>query len=266
MKRKKEEYNIYLLLLICILIIREGRRNNKDKIELVISRYKENLWWINNLFFDIFEIIIYNKGKKLENKKIKRDVKIIELNNVGACEHTYLTHIINNYDNLNKLTIFLTGSCMEIKLEKTIKTIISTLITNNSVFYCSKYNRPILDIQEIREFKINRYKRVYKGNITNENVILVPSKIRPFYKWYNAIIRKKTKINYINFEGIFCVSREHILNNDIEYYKKINKLIDNDIATETCHYIELAYTSIFYPYELNCIYNFDERLEGKLSI
>ncbi len=265
MKRKIEENNIYLLLLICILIIREGRRKYKDKIELVISRYNENLWWIDNLFFDIFEIIIYNKGNKLENKEFKREIKIIELKNVGGCEHSYLTHIISNYDKLEKITIFITGSCMEIKLEKTIKTIISTIITNNSVFYCSKYNRPILDIQEIREFKINRYKCRYKGNITRENEKLVPSKIRPFYRWYKAIIRKKTKINYINFEGILSVSREHILNNEKEYYKRIKELIENDIATETCHYIELAYTSIFYPYELNCIYNFDERLEGRLS-
>jgi hypothetical protein len=36
--------------------------------------------------------------------------KIVNLPNVGKCDHTYLYHIINNYNNLSKILVFLPGS------------------------------------------------------------------------------------------------------------------------------------------------------------
>lgn len=70
------------------------------KIDIVIARYKENIDWINRFNnTTINNIFIYNKFYDLD----------IKLPNVGREAHTYLYHIINNYNNLNDITIFLQG-------------------------------------------------------------------------------------------------------------------------------------------------------------
>ena len=38
---------------------------------------------------------------------------IINLENVGVCVHTYFYHIIEHYDNLDDIIVFLPGSCMD---------------------------------------------------------------------------------------------------------------------------------------------------------
>ena len=51
-------------------------------------------------------MVIYNKGKYLDNKGLG---KIINLPNVGRESHTWLYHIVSNYENLDEVNIFLQG-------------------------------------------------------------------------------------------------------------------------------------------------------------
>ena len=65
-------------------------------MKLVISRFNESVEWSKE-----FNSIIYNKGKPLPNT--------VSLPNVGREGHTYLHHIITNYDTLDEYTVFLQG-------------------------------------------------------------------------------------------------------------------------------------------------------------
>lgn len=71
------------------------------KTELILARYNEDISWIDKV--DVEKITIYNKGE--DNLKYK----YIKLPNIGRESHTYLYHIIENYDNLTELTIFSQG-------------------------------------------------------------------------------------------------------------------------------------------------------------
>lgn len=75
-------------------------------ISLVLSRYKENVGWINDYADNSkIEIYVYNKsdiGLGIENNKIK----LIQKDNIGRECETYLSYIIENYDNLSDLTVF----------------------------------------------------------------------------------------------------------------------------------------------------------------
>lgn len=71
------------------------------KTELILARYNEDISWIDKV--DVEKITIYNKGEN--NLKYK----CIKLPNIGRESHTYLYHIIENYDNLTELTIFSQG-------------------------------------------------------------------------------------------------------------------------------------------------------------
>lgn len=70
--------------------------------EIVIARYNENLNWLKLLDPNI-KITIYNKGKS------DIEYSSIALPNVGRESHTYLYHLVNNYDNLADITIFCQG-------------------------------------------------------------------------------------------------------------------------------------------------------------
>ena len=60
------------------------------------------------------------------------------MENVGRCDHTYLYHIIHNYNNLADITIFLPGSSqMQGKFQKAINMISEVEKNNNTVFICN---------------------------------------------------------------------------------------------------------------------------------
>lgn len=76
-------------------------------ISIIINYYnsKEFLDLTNSLPND-YQILIYNKSnEKLDS--LKNNHVVIESENVGREGHTYLTHIINNYENLPDVNVFI---------------------------------------------------------------------------------------------------------------------------------------------------------------
>jgi len=83
-----------------------GDKFDKSIVELVIARHNENIDW-TMAYNDI--VTLYNKGT---DKLCVLDT-IIQLPNFGREGHTYLYHIIQNYDCLNDRTIFSQGEPFE---------------------------------------------------------------------------------------------------------------------------------------------------------
>ena len=83
-----------------------GEKFNSKEVSLIVARYSENIEWVLP-YNDI--AIIYNKGPDIE-LPFK---KIVKVENIGREGHTYLYHIINNYENLIKKTFFLQGGPFE---------------------------------------------------------------------------------------------------------------------------------------------------------
>jgi len=72
------------------------------KNHIIISRYNENLNWVNELLKHkwIHKIIIYNKGNEIINKFNDSRIVIYNVQNLGREGGTYLDYIINNYYDL----------------------------------------------------------------------------------------------------------------------------------------------------------------------
>lgn len=66
-------------------------------VDIVLSRYDEDTSWVQR-FRRQARLVIYNKGPPQNGT--------IELPNVGRESHTYLHHIVNNYDDLARWTVF----------------------------------------------------------------------------------------------------------------------------------------------------------------
>lgn len=78
---------------------------------VVIAKYKEDIAWTEELEEAGYEVLIYNKDTSLTHYKDyeKRDDGWVNLCNIGRESHTYLTHIIENYEDLRDVEIFLQG-------------------------------------------------------------------------------------------------------------------------------------------------------------
>lgn len=98
-------------------------------VEVVVAKYKEDISWTKE--FKNSKLFIYDKSGE--------DNGYINLPNIGREAHTYLYHIINNYDNLSDYVCFLQGNPYDgVKgnLNQNIKNIDSY---NGSEFLCLSY-------------------------------------------------------------------------------------------------------------------------------
>lgn len=249
-----KKYTLYIILLVIILIIVSLQYSiyiepfESNNI-MVISHYNEDLSYLNTEPFSNYNHIIYTKGENSPN--FKND-KIIKLPNVGVCVHTYLQYIIDNYDSLPDISIFLPGSCMDNhKKNMTLNTISKVEKTNNSVFYVNK----VEDVKkELYNFTLDEWKNTNINNQElNSDTKLRKSEIRPFGKWYEKYFTDII-INGVNYGGIFAVSREHIRNRSKESYKELINLVNKDKNEETAHYFERAFLALFHPIPDYCIY------------
>lgn len=80
-------------------------------VNIVIAKYKENIDWV--LKIKNHNITIYDKSENnIIDKKFcnKSNIKYIKLKNKGREGETFLYHIVNNYDKLDEVTVFLQGN------------------------------------------------------------------------------------------------------------------------------------------------------------
>jgi hypothetical protein len=215
-------------------------------VEIVVARYNEDLEWLKHHPFNEFDVIIYNKGTNNNFYKPKKLKYIQNLENVGKCDHTYLYHIIQKYDNLCDITIFLPGSCnMETKIKKTKKMIYEIKHKNAAIFlYHSKMNNILTTIYN---FYLDNWETSFLKNRTGDvNRELELSKIRPFGRWYEYHF-PEIKLKYITYGGIFSISRRDVHNNSKLFYKNLLDELSGSANPEVGHYIERSWYSIFYP-------------------
>jgi hypothetical protein len=104
---------------------------------IVISRYNENLDWVNKLNKEY--VYIYNKGNTVVENSTKRE-------NIGREIETFLYHIIVNYDNLPDYLILLQGNPFDHmnnidpdNLQINIDLLINSNIENIQPLFCNTH-------------------------------------------------------------------------------------------------------------------------------
>ncbi len=262
-KIKIIHFIIFLFIVIlcaCLFLASTIKRKepmSHDRIELVIARYNEDLEWLKDEPFSKYPVIIYNKGDNENFYRPPNLKNVVNLDNVGVCVHTYLYHIINDYNSLADVTVFLPGSCMdEHKKQLTLNTINTTEFTNNSVFFIHQQTQNGVNV-DLYDFTLEKWHNTNsKNREKNSYNELKPCSIRPFGNWYNKVFPGIT-VNYINYTGIFSVSREHILNRSKESYMDLIRYVDSDKNEEAAHYFERAFLAVFHPIPEECSYRID---------
>jgi hypothetical protein len=224
--------------------------------DMIVARYNEDISWVKDDPFNKFNIICYNKGQNdIDESCVSPKCKIIKLENVGREAHTYLYHILENYDNLAPVTLFVPGSTVSHRFKYNIIIHLIKLIneTKTTTLIGSMYDN-------IRD---NLYDSVFEDyKISNENnktmnpeTRLEPSPIRPFGKWYEEVYGDVDIQVFCHF-AIFAVAKEHIIQHPKERYEKLIKYLDSHSNPEVAHYMERTWAAVFYPYPDSCVSEF----------
>jgi hypothetical protein len=205
-------------------------------VDIVVARYNENLEWLSP-YSTICKI--YNKGKDDTRDNFNTIEKIP---NIGREAHTYLYHIIKNYDNLAKITLFTQGNISDhIPKDTTPIEYCTSLITSATIHGYSK----------------NAY--CHNVGIMSANYHLKLHDKWPelkdsgycFGEWLNMVKTLARKTYNIPFgsiqwykNSIFALDSKIIKSHPKEFYEQLAEM-NNDINPEVGHYFERAWYEIF---------------------
>jgi len=201
----------------------------KNKYQIVVSRYNEDIKWL--LPFKLITII-YNKGD--DKDRVLHNFNTIKLKNIGRESHTYLYHIVNNYNNLKERTIFIQGR-----------------INDHKVLDFEDYFKDTYDfIAKTSNLKTDKLKTMIEhyGKWSKED--MQKCEYTP-YDWIekviginmNEIMNDETKVIW---GANFSVSKEMILRKPKIFYENLLRFLDNHINPEEGHYMERAWYILFH--------------------
>jgi hypothetical protein len=223
-----------------------------SSIQIVLARYKEEISWLDDPPFNKYKVTCYNKGDTLP-KCSQPKCSVTPLPNIGRCDHTFLYHIINSYDNLADVTIFLPASCLDNHKIKTTFKLFHLVDKNRSTVLLGK---PYSNVrEELGRLFINKHVATNLVNqMANPETLLLPCPIRPFGRWYDAMFGDVVAKTVCYF-GMFAVSKEHIHQHPKEHYEKLIKFVDSHSNPEAGHYMERSWAAIFAPIPDECIHS-----------
>ncbi len=202
---------------------------------LIVARYNEDIRWLTK--HKKFNIIIYNKGEELINEG---DFNIKKLPNLGRESHTWLTHIVNNYDKLDKYNIFLQGKLDDLN--------------------CMAYPNPedYINGLNLNGFSVSRLGLLgplhWSNNVGIENNKkykkqwsrgeIFPSKLS-FRKFSKKFFPEIPFIVATSYGGCFAVSRDLIRNYELGFYESMLKYVSQNSNPIEGHYLERLWCYMF---------------------
>jgi hypothetical protein len=213
--------------------LREKYYTSTLDYQIIVAHYEENLEWIKNRSGQYYDkVCVYHKGNsQWKNPGFSH---WIPLKNVGREAHTYLTHIINNYDRLAEITIFLQGhihdhtqgyNIFDLLYRTHKRGLFAPIVTEYSNWgYITHVDPWLSDLLS---------ERMKGADFT-------------FGEFYAQVFEKNPPVQIKNcWAGLFGVHRDRILRYPKAFYEKLIKYLDNHSNPENGHYFERLWYHLF---------------------
>jgi hypothetical protein len=158
---------------------------------LIVAKYQEDLSWLSQV--NGYEVVVYDKYDISSSNYLP---------NIGREAHTYIHHIIENYENLATINVFVQG---------------------NPFVHCDNFLNNLNKINE-------KYKYFEFSNIIIEcDKNGLPDDVLPIEPFFNLIFPDYICPNFFKMKGnaIFCVHKERILYHPMKFYKNIMNTFEN---------------------------------------
>jgi len=198
--------------------------------EIVVAQYNEKLDWLAP---KADHVHVYHKGTDLRPPSTLKLYAWEKIPNVGRESHTYLYHIINNYDKLSEITIFTQGEglarafCFRDiddvlnQIKKNVTCRVTHRMGMGKIYHIGKWK------EEFDSGKM-RHAKLTMGEIFKELFGFQPPKSIPCC-----------------LTGCFAATRHMIKKHPIEFYKKAISFVDDHVNPEEGHYFERLWNTIF---------------------
>lgn len=221
------------------------RNYNKKDCEIVIAKYKEDILWCNKYKH---LTTIYDKS----NEPLK---KSIHLPNVGRESHTYLYHIINNWDKLADNTLFTQGGFTPDHNPFPLETYL--LKKKKVKLFINLYQKGI----DFRDEKGKYLKHRFKWLEEFRNGLMKPAEITfdQFWNFFNHTPIKNYDSIIWSHGAIFSISKELIKSQPLNLYIKLYDLLNKHINPEEGHYFERCWYYIFNSNTSNQLISYDQK-------
>lgn len=208
-------------------MVKSNRDNTFRNVDIVVAHYSEDIEWLKPY---AKYVTIYHKWK--EDKPRFPVKKWVKIENVWREWETYLQHIINNYDNLADITIFLQW-WMHDQLD-------------NKVAYKNLEEY----IKEVKKygFSTSRTRIVFRKN---PQIVFVWKAKEQYNNWsmshaedsfadfYKKIFGEPQPLIFpCFFCANFAVTREKIQARSKKFYENIHKYLARHVNPEEWHYLE----------------------------
>lgn len=204
--------------------------NIKEKYSIIVARYNENINWLLP-YKDI--CYIYNKGKQDIQGHL---FNIINLPNYGRESHTYLYHIIQNYDHLTEYNIFFQGKIQD------------HMILNIEDYFEENDFTAFTKKEDIQKFKkpiahFGKWKNdIMHGKMTPSPFIL--------YEWLTKLcgvkIDESVQFLPVAWGAIFSVSRKLIHQKPKDFYEYLYRYLNYHDNPEEGHFFERSWYTLFH--------------------
>jgi hypothetical protein len=221
-----------------------GNNINRNNLEIVVSRFNEDLSWLKEIPTSLYtKITVYNKNDTPIECPVNK-CTVHQLPNLGRESHSYFHHVIQNYDNLADITLFLPASVFNKPHKKSQYDHILNFLSqkHESVIIGGKKDRANINTE--KTFTIDEHALTNVNNrAKNPNSRLDISHLRPLGRWFEHFFPGE-EIRCITYNGIFAASRDDIRKRSKDLYMQ---LLENHSTKnpETVHYSERTWASIF---------------------
>lgn len=225
-------------LALVVLALGAGTRCERfeqNEVEFVIAHYSEDLdVLVRRLRAERPDsrVTVYSKGPT-------PPPGAHALPNVGREAHAYLHHIVERYDSLAGVTVFLHASAAggghkTAALDELLRAVRDPLAGPFACGVRHEYSEPDLVMG------------AYKGSTDVQAVQMSPASPRPFKAWYETHVGKSFPPPFWCLAGMFAVSGACVLARPREHYRRLLRELEaGGAAPEAGHYMERSWAGVF---------------------
>jgi hypothetical protein len=208
---------------------------NSHSTQFVIARYKEPTDWLRK---GSSAVNVYNKSGVDE-------FGMISLPNVGREAHTYIYHIVQNYDTLSDVTIFLQAKIADHGYTEDLGHIVSQL--GSSARSCG-FSRNFQTTKKGDTVHSDPDFNLRMSDVLIRDYGISPSSVGKieFSEWFTQFI-DPVYPDPMTWYGnaLFAVSRERIHSRPKKFYEELLTQLSNENAPIEAHFLERSWFYVF---------------------
>lgn len=211
------------------------------RTRFIVCRYKENSMFLNYIP-ECFEVWVYNKGSEFNSDR--KNLKIIQQDNIGFETYTYLKYMMDNFDNLADNNVFIQASFLNSYKFIKFNQILHQLYKGNDNFFYAGSNFYQHAKQETLDFYINSY--CLTSN--QQRCSIKPSSHRPLKKWLQHYFPEITTMDIYNigYNSFLIIPKENIRKVGLPMLQRlISFYTEPGVQNEEIHYMERLWATFF---------------------